>query len=57
MPVSEEEWADQVHRAAIAGDADALRLLFADATSLFGSEASARWAQALSAYDDTAVTG
>jgi hypothetical protein len=57
VPVSEEEWADLVHGAAMAGDADALRLLFADATRLFGADAGRRWADALSAYDSSAVTG
>ena len=34
-----------------------LRALYAEATELFGSEAGAHWAQALSAYDASAVTG
>ena len=52
-----QQWAEQVHHAAISGDVDALRALFAEATRLFGSDASARWAEELSAYDATAVTG
>ena len=57
MPPSEQEWADLVQRAAMAGDGDALRRLFAQAHELFGTDAERRWAQALSAFDSSAVTG
>lgn len=57
MTSSEEEWADRVQQAAVAKDAAALRVLFAEAQVLFGAEAGHRWAEALSAFDATAVTG
>jgi hypothetical protein len=52
-----DRWREQVRAAAIAGDADALRLLFAHAQELFGAQASARWAEALSGLDASAQTG
>ncbi|MCF8526787.1 MAG: hypothetical protein WAO50_09445 [Candidatus Nanopelagicales bacterium] len=57
MDGREQSWRDRVAQAALARDADALRALYAEATELFGSEAGAHWAQALSAYDASAVTG
>ena len=57
MAISEQEWADRVQRAAVAGDSDALAALFADGTALFGTRASHLWAEALSAFDASAVTG
>lgn len=41
----------------MAGDAAALRSLFTDAQALFGPDAPHRWAEALSAFDASAVTG
>ena len=52
-----QQWAEQVHDAAITGDEDRLRALFEEGRTLFGTDLSRRWAQALSAYDSTAVTG
>ena len=52
-----QEWAEQVHHAAISGDGDRLRGLFEEGRAIFGDDLSRRWAQALSAYDSTAVTG
>ena len=57
MDGREQNWRDRVAQAALARDADALHTLYAEATELFGSEAGAHWAQALSAYDASAVTG
>jgi hypothetical protein len=50
-------WRERVENAALAGDADELRLLFAEAQKLFGDDAGTRWAEALSAVDSSAVTG
>lgn len=47
----------EVEHAVLTGDADSLRNLYAQAVEIFGSSASTEWAQALSAYDATAVTG
>lgn len=52
-----QEWAEQVHHAAITGDEARLRALFEEGRTLFGVDLSRQWAQALSAYDSTAVTG
>ena len=57
MDGREQIWRDRVAQAALARDADALRALYAEAAELFGSEAGTHWAQALSAYDASAVTG
>lgn len=46
-----------MHHAAIADDGDRLRALFEEGHALFGDDLSRRWAEALSAYDSTAVTG
>lgn len=52
-----DRWHEQVRAAAIAGDGDALRHLFAEAQELYGAQASARWAEALSGLDASAQTG
>lgn len=52
-----QEWQQRVERALIARDAASLTALYAEAGSLFGSDAGQRWAQALSAFDSSAVTG
>lgn len=50
-------WRERVERAALAGDGDELRRLFAEAQTLFGDDAGTRWAEAISAVDSSAVTG
>jgi hypothetical protein len=50
-------WRERVERAALAGDGDELRRLFAEAQTLFGDDSGTRWAEALSAVDSSAVTG
>lgn len=57
MPISQEEWADRVQNAAMAGDSHALTALYDEARTLFGDDASRHWAQALSAFDSSAITG
>ena len=57
MPTAEQEWADRVQHAAMAGDSSALRALFDEGTAQFGARASHLWADALSAFDSSAVTG
>ena len=57
MTTSAQEWADLVQQAAVDKDAAALRALFVEAQVIFGAEAGHRWAEALSAFDATAVTG
>lgn len=52
-----QQWAERVHHAAISGDEALLRTLFEEGRALFGADLSRRWAEALSAYDSTAVTG
>ncbi len=52
-----EAWHDEVREAAIAGDRDALRRLFEVARVIFGDDAGARWAEAMSALDASAQTG
>ena len=57
MLISQEEWADRVQNAAMAGDSHALTALYNEARTLFGDDASRHWAQALSAFDSSAITG
>ena len=57
MTGAEQAWAEQVHHAAMAGDADGLRRLFEVGRELFGDDLSHQWAEALSAFDSSAVTG
>jgi len=57
MALSVTEWHDQVETAVLANDGHALKVLYGEAQRLFGSDAGAHWAEALSAYDGTAVTG
>lgn len=52
-----QEWQERVERALIARDSASLTDLYAEAGRLFGSDAGQRWAQALSAFDSSAVTG
>lgn len=55
--VTEHEWQAEVEAAELAADESALRALFVIAQDLFGAEAPHRWAEVLSAYDSSAVTG
>jgi len=57
MALSVTEWHDQVETAVLANDGHALKVLYAQAQQIFGPDAGAHWAEALSAYDGTAVTG
>ena len=57
MRPSLETWRDEVRDAAIAGDQDALTRLYAAAQELYGDDAGARWAEAVSALDASAQTG
>ncbi len=57
MTAAEQEWQDLVQQAAVAGDAAALRVLYLDAQLLFGDQAAHRWAETLSAFDASAITG
>jgi len=55
--MTEADWLDLVQHAAVAGDGVELSRLFKVAHEIFGSEAGVRWADALSGFDGTAVTG
>ena len=55
--MTEREWRAEVEAAELAADESALRALFAVAQELFGAQAPHRWAEVLSAYDSSAVTG
>ena len=57
MTDAEQAWAEQVHHAAMAGDADGLRRLFEAGRTLFGADLAHHWSEALAAYDSSAVTG
>lgn len=57
MTLTPEAWSDEVREAVIAGDRDALRRLFEAARALFGDDAGARWAEAVSGLDASAQTG
>ncbi len=50
-------WREQVADAVLSGDGGDLRALFAVALDLFGAAAGERWAEVLSAYDASAITG
>lgn len=50
-------WHSEVKRAVLTGDAAELRRLFTQAQELFGEDAGTRWAEILSAFDSSAVTG
>lgn len=50
-------WQDRVEQALLAGDGAALRSLYAEGGELFGEDLGTRWAEVLSAYDSSAVTG
>lgn len=57
MATEEHSWRDRVEQALLAGDGPALRDLYAEATQVYGADAGERWAQVLSAFDSSAVTG
>lgn len=57
MDADEGMWRARVERALLTGDSTALRALYAEGTVLYGAEAAQRWAQVLSAFDASAVTG
>jgi len=57
VTLTPEAWSDEVREAVIAGDRDALRRLFEAARALFGDDAGARWAEAVSGLDASAQTG
>lgn len=57
MDAQAREWQERVERALITRDSPSLTLLYAEAVDLFGVDAGQRWAQALSAFDSSAVTG
>jgi hypothetical protein len=52
-----DDWQLRVETALLAGNADALVGLYAEAQALFGDDAGSRWASTVSAFDGTAVTG
>lgn len=58
MPRTLAEWTTAVREAALTGDEEALRRLFADGRREFGAEeAGEAWRQALDGLDASAVTG
>jgi hypothetical protein len=50
-------WREEVARAALASDEDALRRLFSEGQAALGDAAGVEWASALSGLDAKAVTG
>lgn len=57
MDANRSTWQSRVEQALLAGDGDALRALYAEGIDLFGEDLGTTWAEALSAYDSSAVTG
>ncbi|MDO8306962.1 MAG: hypothetical protein Q7V58_01220 [Actinomycetota bacterium] len=57
MAFSLSSWREEVARAALASDEDALRQLFSEGQAALGEAAAVEWASALSGLDGTAVTG
>lgn len=57
MDADETMWSQRVEAALLNGDGPALRSLYAEALVIYGDGANQRWAQALSAFDSSAVTG
>lgn len=57
MDADRATWQSRVQEALLAGDGVALRMLYAEGVELFGADAGTRWAEVLSAYDSSAVTG
>jgi hypothetical protein len=52
-----QAWRDDVEKAALAADQDALVRLHDEAADIFGPAAEHTWVEALSALDGTAQTG
>ena len=57
MAINEIEWKVQVQQALVAGQGVELVRLFAVGQAMFGAQAGARWAAAISGFDASAVTG
>lgn len=57
MGADEATWSLRVEQALLAGDGPVLRSLYAEGQVLFGDDIARRWAQVLSAFDASAVTG
>lgn len=57
MDADGSTWRSRVEQALLSGDGPALRDLYAEGVELFGAEAGTTWAEALSAFDSSAVTG
>ena len=57
MDADEATWSLRVEQALLAGDGPVLRSLYAEGQVLFGDDIARRWAQVLSAFDASAVTG
>jgi hypothetical protein len=57
VAISEQEWADRVSAAAVAGAGDSLRELLALGREQFGERADHLWSVALSGLDAGAQTG
>lgn len=57
MDADRSSWRTGVVQALLAGDEAALRALYAEGVRLFGDDLGQVWAEVLSAYDSSAVTG
>lgn len=57
MGAEEATWSLRVEQSLLAGDGPALRSLYAEGQVHFGDDVARRWAQVLSAFDASAVTG
>ena len=57
MDADPSTWRSRVELALLAGDGAALRSLYAEGGEIFGEDLGTRWAEALSAFDSSAVTG
>lgn len=57
MDADRSSWRTGVVQALLAGDEATLRALYAEGVRLFGDDLGQVWAEVLSAYDSSAVTG
>lgn len=57
MDADRATWQGRVEQALLEGDGPALRMLYAEGIELFGEDLGTRWAEVLSAYDSSAITG
>lgn len=57
MGTQDVSWRDRVEQALLAGDGPALQALYAEAAEAYGADAGTRWAEVVSAFDASAVTG